>query len=208
MVHDSKTARIAGSIGVLFLAAVAIGACGDDEPARSLIGYAPTGRQSVVEVAMPDASHPDDDFRFRAEPGELLLVNFGYTSCPDVCPTTLSIVKSAKNQLGDDGDRVDLAIVSVDPARDTAEIMTKYVSRFVPGGHALRSDDPAQLAAAASAFGVTYSVTTAADGTIEVTHTGAMFAVDDAGEVVLTWPFGVTTDDVLGDLRILLAARG
>lgn len=191
-------------LALLFAAVIVLGGCGG--PAYTFHGtpYNPV----IPAPALEGLQEGNTPFNLKDLPQKVKLVFFGYTSCPDVCPTTLSIVKSAKNQLGDDGDRVDLAMVSVDPARDTAEIMPKYVSSFVPGGHALRSDDPAQLAAAASAFGVTYSVTTAADGTIEVTHTGAMFAVDDAGEVVLTWPFGVTTDDVLGDLRILLAARG
>ena len=189
---------------------VGLAACGSDAPSHSLVGYRPSGQQVVDNVTLPEASNSDAPFTFAAAPGHLLIVYFGYTSCPDVCPTTLAMLKSALKQLGDDASKIELAMATVDPARDSDEVITGYVRSFVPDAHALRSDEPAQLQAAADAFGVSYSVTTAADGAIEVTHSGAMYVVNDQGDVVLTWPFGVTSDAVAGDLDVLLreAASG
>lgn len=106
--------------------------------------------------------------------------------------------------LGDDAARVDLAMVTIDPARDTDDILVGYVQSFVDGAHALRTTDDSALRAVTEAFGASYSVTTAADGAVEVAHSGAMYVVDPSGTVTLTWPFGVTSDDIRGDLAQLL----
>lgn len=187
------------------VAAVVAVSCGDGGEARDLVGYRPSAVQQVDSVSVPDVSHPDETFAFRADPGQVLIVYFGYTSCPDVCPTSLSIVKSTVRDLGDDGDRIDLAMVTVDPDRDTDEIMSGYLGSFLDRAHALRTTDPELLRNAADLFGVSYSVETQADGTVDVSHSGAMYAVDDTGKVMITWPFGVTKDDVQGDLETLLA---
>lgn len=187
------------------VAAVVAVSCGDGGEARELVGYRPSAVQQVDSVSVPDVSHPDETFAFRADPGQVLIVYFGYTSCPDVCPTSLSIVKSTVRDLGDDGDRIDLAMVTVDPDRDTDEIMSGYLGSFLDRAHALRTTDPELLRNAADLFGVSYSVETQADGTVDVSHSGAMYAVDDTGKVMITWPFGVTKDDVQGDLETLLA---
>jgi protein SCO1/2 len=190
---------------VAAVTAVTAVSCGDGEVDRELVGYRPSAAQQVDSVMVPDVSHPDEEFAFRAEPGHVLIVYFGYTSCPDVCPTSLSIVKSTVRDLGDDGDRIDLAMVTLDPDRDTAEIMSGYLGSFLDRAHALRTEDPEQLRAAAEVFGVSYRVEAQPDGTVDVSHSGAMYAVDDTGKVLVTWPFGVTKDDVQSDLEFLLA---
>ncbi len=153
---------------------------------------------------MLDASAAEAPFEFRAEPGKVLVVYFGYTSCPDVCPTSLAMFKNAMKQVGDDASRVQLAMATIDPARDTGEILTGYVQSFVPDAHALRSDDDAVLREVTDTFGVSFMVTSNAEGNVEVSHTGAMYVVDDSGELLLTWPFGVTADDVAGDIELIL----
>ncbi len=120
-----------------------------------------------------------------------------------MCPTTLAEVKKAFKQLGDAADKVDVAMATIDPNRDTGEIITGYVQSFIPGAHALRSEDPAQLESVAAAFGASYSVTTAADGQIDVSHSAGMYVVDPSGTVVLTWPFGIPADGIATDLEIL-----
>jgi protein SCO1/2 len=185
---------------------LSLASCGSDSSqSRELVGYRPSGQQVVDTMTLPDASNGDAPFDFVARPGGLLVVYFGYTSCPDVCPTTLAMFKSALAQLGDDASRIDLAMATVDPNRDTADVITGYVQSFVPSAHALRTDQADELRRVADLFGVSYSVTTAADGTIEVAHSGAMYVVNDQGDVVLTWPFGVVADDVAADLEQLLA---
>ena len=190
------------------IAAVATGAllfvaCGSDTTSKTLSGYELDPAPSVGALSLPEASNGDADFTFKAADGRLLIVYFGYTSCPDVCPTTLAEVKKSFKQLGDAADKVDVAMATIDPNRDTGEIITGYVQIFIPGAHALRSDDPAQLESVAAAFGASYSVTTAADGQIDVSHSAGMYVVDPSGTVVLTWPFGIPADGIATDLEIL-----
>ena len=178
--------------------------CGGDDATREYVGYRQSPGQQVGAASLPDASAEGAEFAFAAEPGHLLIAYFGYTSCPDVCPTTLSGLRQALRDLGDDAARVDLAMVTIDPARDTDDILVGYVQSFVEGAHALRTTDDSALRAVTEAFGASYSVTTAADGAVEVAHSGAMYVVDPSGTVTLTWPFGVTSDDIRGDLAQLL----
>ena len=197
--------RLVGGVCAAVLCVVTV-ACGDDAPAaRELVGYRNVPGQAVGSISLPDVSNGGREMALRAAPGELLVTYFGFTSCPDVCPTTLADLRRALRDLGDDASKVDLAMVTVDPERDTAEVLTGYVQSFVPGAHALRTDDPAELRAAADAFGATYSVTAADDGRVDVTHSPAMYVVDPSGTVTLTWPFGVDADDLRLDLEALLA---
>ncbi|MGE0732954.1 MAG: SCO family protein, partial [Acidimicrobiia bacterium] len=129
---------------------------------------------------------------------------FGYTSCPDVCPTTLADLKVVFEDLGAAADRVELAMVTIDPEVDTAELLTAYVRSFVPGAHAIVTSDDAALRAAADAFGADYGAVINADGVREVFHTASVYAVDEAGEIRVSWSYGTPADDVVHDLRLLL----
>ncbi len=88
-------------------------------------------------------------------------------------------MRTALGDLGDEADRIDLAMATVDPERDTGEVLTPYVQSFVPDARALRTTDDADLQAAADLFGVTYDVTTTDEGEVEVSHSGFLYAVDD-----------------------------
>lgn len=195
--------RALSAVAVLIVGPLAM-SCGSDEVAREYVGYRQVPGQAVGALTLPDVSAGGADMAFVAEPGDLLIAYFGYTSCPDVCPTTLSDLKKALRELGDDAERVDVAMATVDPDRDTAEVLTGYVQSFVPDAHALRTEDPDELRAAADAFGVSYSVTTDGAGEVKVAHSAAMYVVDASGTVVLTWPFGVKADDLRLDLAGLL----
>lgn len=187
-------------IGTLLLTA-----CGDDAPAKVLSGYELSPAPVVGSITLPDSTNGDADFAMKADDGRLLIVYFGYTQCPDVCPTTLAEVKKAFKEMGSAADRVDLAMATIDPNRDTDEVISGYVQSFIPAAHALRTEDPEKLRAAADAFGVSYSVTPTADGKFEVTHSAAMYVVDSTGTVLVTWPFGLAADAIATDLEILLA---
>ncbi|MGE0732977.1 MAG: SCO family protein, partial [Acidimicrobiia bacterium] len=89
-----------------------LAACGAREPDR-LVGAVREPRPQVGEVSLPEAGA--GPFRFAAEPGHVLLTYFGYTSCPDVCPTTLADLKVVFEDLGAAADRVELAMVTIDP---------------------------------------------------------------------------------------------
>ncbi len=171
---------------------------------RELSGFVREPTPVVGEIGLPDVSRGGDRFVFRAEEGGLLLVYFGYTACPDVCPTTFADTRTALSRLGDDANRIDVAMATVDPNRDTDDVVTRYVQSFIPDAHALRTAEDADLRAAADGFGVTYGVTVGEDGDIEVTHTGSLYAVDDQGRLLVTWPFGTAIADLVGDLELLL----
>jgi len=205
------TSRLARGITAVVLAAL-LASCssGGGGAADAFRGIVVTPGRSVAKVSLPDATDGNRDVAMEAEPGHVLLVYFGYTSCPDVCPTTLSDLREAlhDDRVAPDAGRVDLAMVTIDPARDTGEVLTSYVRSFVPGAHALRTDDDARLRAAADAFGAQYSVTVPPDGgEEEVSHSGFVYAVDDRGDVVAQWSFGTTPDDLAHDLRWLLDGK-
>lgn len=188
------------------ISVVALAACGSDEAQRRLAGYTLDPPTQVGDLTLPDAA-TGEPFAFRAAPGHLLVVYFGYTACPDVCPTTLATLRAAIRSLDHGAERIDLAMATVDPARDTADILPGYVRSFVAGGAALRTDDDIELRAVTDRFGATYRVTV--DGPkVEVSHSGAMYVVDETGAVLDVLPFGLTKDDVANDLAILLDRGG
>lgn len=204
MRHHDTTLKRAGAMTALVLTVTLLAACGGSTPHQ----FSGAVRQPLPEVdvvALPDATQDEAPFDLRAPDGGVLLVYFGYTFCPDMCPTTLSDVKTAIGELGPAADRVAVAFVTVDPGRDTGDQLTGYIDFFAEGrGHALRTTDPATLKTAADAFGVRYEVTTNAEGEVEVGHTGNLYAVDDQGRLLVTWPFGTSAQALTDDLRYLL----
>lgn len=188
----------------LAVAALVLVASCSSEP-KTLIGYVPPGTKSVASVTVTEivdgAPRP---FSFRAAADEILVVIFGYTNCPDICPATLANLKNARKKLGDDASRVDLAMVTVDPERDTAAIMPRYLSSFTDRFHAVIPSSDAELRAAEEVFQATSSVTEV-DGRTEVSHTGTAYAVNERGDVIVEWPFGIDVPSLVSDLEILLA---
>jgi protein SCO1/2 len=177
-------------------------ACGGEE--ATLAGYEIEPDPAVGTYSLPAVNQAGGDFDFRADDDEILMVYFAFTNCPDFCPTTLADTRIALNELGARSDEVEVAVVTIDPDRDTPEILTNYVETFIADATALRTEDQTLLRETAFAFGADYRIVTDDAGEIEVGHTTNLFAVDDTGSLVLTWPFGVTTDDIVNDLTILL----
>jgi protein SCO1/2 len=196
-----RSRRFLAALGTL--AALAAG-CGSEEP-EALRGIVRDPPLEVADVHLPEAS-TSTLVPMTAPEGELHLVYFGYTSCPDVCPTTLSDISVALDDLPDDlAERVTVAMTTVDPERDTADVLTGYLDHFFDDGLALRTDDPAQLSAAAAAFGVQFEVAPHEDGdAYDVSHTAMTYVVDDTGTVVVEWPFGFETESMTSDLTDLL----
>ena len=141
--------------------------------------------------------------------GHWSVVYFGYASCPDVCPTTLAAFKQAWQALSARGlrDRVRFEFVSIDPARDTPELLGKYVSFFSPDFIAATGSDE-QLAALTRSLGLLYTRTTRADGTIEVDHSGSAVIIDPQARLagILRPPFAPAV--IADDLAALAAASG
>lgn len=163
---------------------------------------------SGITLTEVDSSGVTRPYGFRAAPGGVVLAYFGFASCPDVCPTTLAAVRQALALLGPAASRVELAFVTVDPARDSAAVLAPYVRSFVPRGRALRPSDQASLGRAERAFKAASSVTRVPGGEVRVSHTPYLYAVDARGGVVFEWGFGVTPARLAADLRALLGAKG
>lgn len=94
-------------------------------------------------------------------------------------------------------------MVTVDPDCDL-DVLSQYITSFISDAEAVGTSDPAALDAAAEPFGVSYDVLTLDDGTIEVEHSPFLYAVDDQGELVLSWQFGAESADIANDLDLLL----
>lgn len=172
----------------------------------SFAGYVRTPATDVSEVVLPDAE--GREIAMVAAENGLRLVFFGYTTCPDVCPATLGYIKMAMGSLSEtDRGRLDVDMITVDPARDDAVTLARYVERFVPTANAIRTDDDTLLRSAAEAFGASYDVSIDESGRAEVSHTGDLYVVDDEGRVVLAWPFGSSPADIEDDLIRLLGGE-
>lgn len=184
-------------------AALMLSACSSSEEA-TLTGVIRTPPPNVGAVELPDVAGGGTLYPTRASSGHLLIVYFGYTACPDICPTTMADLRRAVRNLEGGGDLIEVAMITVDPERDVPERLTAYVQNFFAGGHALRTEDPAALRRAATAFGADYDVTTDESGLIEVSHSAFLYAVDDRGRIVVQWPFGTPSSDIQNDLALLI----
>jgi protein SCO1/2 len=206
--RSSRTLTRLTVLACLTVAGVVLAACGsgDDRPvsAGQLAGVVRDPAVRVADVTLPDIDGTPRSLR--ADRGELRLVYFGYTSCPDVCPTTMSDIKVALGDLPEDqARRVSVTMVTVDPERDTPEVLTDYLDHFFDRFTALRTEDPGELRAAAKAFGVQYEVEEHEPGaSYEVAHSALTYVVDDTGTVVVEWPFGFESTDMANDLQYLL----
>ncbi len=174
---------------------------------RELAGIVREPAPSVDATAVPSLTNPGADVEFRAEPGGFQAVYFGYTNCPDVCPTTMADWTVTLRRLPEDlASQVRTVMVTVDPDRDN-ELLPGYVESFVADAEAAGTTDADRLAAAAEPFGVSYDVTTTDDGDIEVSHSGFLYLVDDQGRLVVTWPFGTSSAEMAADVEQLFAAQ-
>ena len=162
-----------------------------------------TGASFARELALPDV---DGRPRTLADwKGRAVVVFFGYTQCPDVCPTTLSEMVQVRKVLGADAARFETVFVTIDPERDTAEILKSYVGSFGPGFTALRGSLE-QTAAAAKEFKVLYAkVPGRSPGSYTMDHSAAAFVFDPAGRVRLYVPYGSDPAKLAGDIKLLLA---
>lgn len=162
-----------------------------------------TGVAYAQRLELPDA---DGRMRSLAEfKGKVPVVFFGYTHCPDVCPTTMADLVRVKRELGAEGDKVIAIFVTVDPQRDEAKLLKAYVQGFDPSFVALRGT-PEQVAAAAKEFKVYYQQVPGRQGAdYTVDHTAASFVFDPAGHPRLFVRNGQDVKGLAADIKALLA---
>ena len=131
--------------------------------------------------------------------GKAVALTFGYVSCPDVCPTTLALAAEAVRSLGEQGARVQVLFVTVDPERDAAEVLGRYVPAFHPSFVGLRGDSAA-TAKVAKDFRIFYQKHP--NGTVD--HTAGLFVFDPSGRLRLFHSAQQSAADLAHDLRLLL----
>lgn len=137
--------------------------------------------------------------------GKHVIIYFGYTFCPDFCPTTLSQMKRIRASLGDNADELQVIMVSVDPERDSPEKMAEYVTHFDPSFVGL-TGTKAQIDAAGAPFGVFYEIGDVAEDKnyYLVNHTTRTFLVGPDRKPLLTWPHDTSNDDIVADLSYIM----
>jgi len=139
-------------------------------------------------------------FRLSDQRGALVVVFFGYTSCPDVCPTTLKDFKEIFSDLGEEAANLRFVFVTVDPLRDTPEKMRNYLGAFNPDFVGLTGGDDA-LQAVYDAFGVSVSIQPGGSSPgYLVEHTGRTYLIDRSGQLVETFPYGLSGEAMRDDI--------
>ena len=186
---------------VLLLASAALlAACGEKKPQFSAVDL--TGADYAKDFQLPDVDgKPRSLADFR---GKAVVVFFGYTQCPDVCPTTLAEIAQAKKLLGADGAKVQGVFITVDPERDTPELLKAYVANFGTDFVALRGT-PEQTAAVAKDFKVYFKkVEGKTPGSYTMDHSAASFVYDPKGRLRLYTRYGGGAKPLAEDLKVLL----
>jgi protein SCO1/2 len=173
-------------------------------------------RGSVIDPPAPatDFSLKDQygqTFQLGDQRGKIVLMFFGYTNCPDVCPTTLLQFKQARAQLGPSGqaDRVRFVFITIDPERDTAEKMKTYLGAIDPAIIGLGGSQT-ELESVWKAYGI-YRQKQPGQSPDEyadlIEHSGRVYLIDSQGNLRLTYPFGLQPDDLVQDVMYLLKQK-
>ena len=191
--------RLAG-MSAVSAACVGLAACSDPKPSFNAVDM--TGADYAKGFTLSDA---DGKQRTLADfKGKVVVMFFGYAQCPDVCPTTMSEMAQVKQQLGSDGDKLQVLFVTVDPERDTPPVMKAYMGAFDPGFVAL-IPTPEQLPALAKDYKVYYKKVEGKTPTsYSMDHSAASFVYDTEGRVRLYARYGAGVPAMVSDLKALL----
>ncbi len=193
---------LVGLVSFLLIGAVGAGVFLFSEPAS----FRGTTYAEPYPVA-PDfaLTRPNgNSFRLSERRGRIIVLFFGYTSCPDVCPTTMAELNQALEKLDDQAAQVQVLFVTVDPQRDTPERVQEYVDHFNPNFIGL-SGSEAELAKVWNDYGVFREVVegTSAAGYL-VNHTARVTLIDQQGNLRVSFPFDTPVEDIVHDLKLLL----
>lgn len=189
---------VLGVVGLVFGAVITLAGCTGS--------YTYQGSFIDPPVAAADFTLTDQHgqpFRLSDQQGKVVLIAFGYTNCPDVCPLTLANFKKVKADLKDQASSVQFAFVTVDPERDTQKRLESYIDSFDPAFIGL-SGDMGDLESVWKSYGVYRAKreTGSASG-YAMDHTSRLYTIDKAGNLRLTFPFDMDEAAIVSDLRHL-----
>lgn len=200
--HFSRTLAIALAVVVLGIGAFVL---------WQRFGPRPAPQYGVVV----NASRPVDDFTLDSTLGRpvalsefgerYIILYFGYTTCPDICPTTLADMGKTQTLLGDAADRVQMIFITVDPERDTPERMRDYLAYFGKNIVGLRGSLE-ETEAVAGQFGVIYQKQYASASATDylIDHSSVVLVLDPQRRPLIMFPFGVTAEQMAHDLRAVI----
>lgn len=182
--------------------ALAAAGCMESKPQFKSVDI--TGADYARDFQLPD---PDGRMRSLKDfAGQAVVVFFGYTQCPDVCPTTMTEIAQAKKLLGPDGDKVRGIFITVDPERDTPEVLKAYMANFGPDFVALRGSIE-QVTAVAKDFKVYFKKTEGkTPGSYTMDHSAASYVYDPQGRLRLYTRYGSGAQALADDLKLVLKA--
>ncbi|WP_044528524.1 SCO family protein [Herbaspirillum sp. B65] len=192
-------------LSALLLAACAtlLAACGQSKPELKFNNTDVTGLDYAKDFALTD--HNGQPRTLADFKGKVVVMFFGYTQCPDVCPTTMVEMSNVMKELGPDADRVQVLFVTVDPERDTQQVLAQYVPAFDKRFLGLRGDLP-QTEKVAKEFKVFYQkVPGKQPGSYTMDHTAGSYVFDPQGHIRLFVKHGQGPQTLAHDIKLLLS---
>jgi protein SCO1/2 len=195
-----RIAMVAATFGVAAIAGINLTACTEAKPTFNAVDI--TGADFAKDFSLTDANgrvRTMADFK-----GKVVVLFFGYAQCPDVCPTTMTEMAQVKQQLGSDGDKLQVLFVTVDPERDTPDVMKAYMGAFDPSFVAL-IPTPEQLPPLAKDYKVYYKKVEGKTPTsYSMDHSAASFVYDPQGRLRLYARYGAGVPAMVSDIKALL----
>ena len=186
----------------LLLAASVLALTAWEKPAQSFNAIDITGADYATGFSLTD--HNGQARTLADFKGKVVVIFFGFTQCPDVCPTSMSELAQARQMLGADGDRLQGLFVSIDPERDTPDIMKQYMSSFDPTFLALFAK-PDELPEVAKSFKVYYKkVVGSQPDTYTMDHSAGSYIYDPNGKIRLYSRYGSGAQSLADDVKKLL----
>ena len=195
----SASRRLALRLATAAAFTVALAACGDNAP--QFKGSYISGTQLGRGLELSDYNGKTRTLQDFA--GKAVVVFFGFTQCPDVCPTSLAELTEVMKKLGPDADRVQVLLITVDPERDTPEVLKQYVTAFDPRFLGL-TGTPDQVKKAAASFKAYYAKAPTKDGNYTMDHTAAFYLLDGKGESRVLANNNIGVDALVHDIQALL----
>lgn len=186
---------------LLLLSLLLAGPCASAADALKAGTFAPPRAAPELALDATDGA----PFKLAKYHGKVVVLEFGYTHCVDVCPVSLAVLAQARKKLGAAGADVQVVFVTVDPERDSVAHLRRYLAQFDPGFIGV-SGTPAQVAAVLKAYGIsaTRKAVDGAPGEYTMHHSSYLYFIDPQGMQRALMPFGHPADDIVHDLALLL----
>ena len=179
-----------------------LAACGEPKLPSPFKASEVTAKYAQADFQLLDATgQPRSLANYR---DKVVVLFFGYTHCPDVCPTTMADMAQVMNQLGGDAEKVQVIFITLDPQRDTRALLAQYPPAFYPTFIGLSGDEKA-TAQAAKAFDVVYQRQEGKNGNYTLDHSAGSYLIAPQGKQVLLAPFAQPAADLVHDIKLLLA---